>query len=380
MLVLGLMSGTSGDGVDAVLANFWGLPNKPYWKILNRASIKYSHNLQKTIIQTQEGLSHDSQHWLELSELITEAHVAAANACDPEGFAQLIGCHGQTVWHQPPNPNKQGKSLQIIQAPLLSRLVKRPVIYDFRAADIALGGQGAPLVPKTDEALLGRGIGWRSVLNLGGIANITLIPPKNGPDSFSPILGWDCGPANSLIDLAVRKLTKDKLTFDCDGEIAKQGKPDEDIIKEWLKESFFTLSPPKSIGREKFGLKDLDRRIDEMRELSFESQIATLTAFSAAVVANDLERICEKKIARPTELLVAGGGEKNKQLMKELKKRCLGTRVISSKEKGVPSLSREALAFALLAWWHIRKYPGNSPAITGARDHAVLGVKVQPSN
>lgn len=373
------MSGTSADGVDAVLASFKGQPNQPNWELVNHVYKPYPKNLKSLIIQAGQGSKYNSLEWLELSEAITEKCSEAAQSCDPKGLAELIGCHGQTVWHQSATNEHLGKSLQLLQPSLLAQLLKRKVVYDFRAADIALGGQGAPLVTMTDVALIGKGQAWQGVLNLGGIANITIIPPKSGPDRRSSIHGWDCGPANSLIDLAVEKHTEGQLSFDTNGLIAKQGVVKESIVKKWLNEPFFKSNPPKSTGREQFGLEDLNRRLKDIPELSPESQIATLTAFTAAIIAQDFDRLESINLVRPSELFVAGGGAKNIQIMNELRKRCLGTRVTTLQEKGISSQAREALAFGLLAWWHIRKHPGNSPAATGARRSAILGIKVEPN-
>ncbi len=380
MLVLGLMSGTSADGVDAVLTNFDGCLTQPNWRIVNHKFFAYPKKLQQLIIQAGQGYRYTSLEWLELAEEITNIHALAAKACDPKRSAKIVGCHGQTLWHEPPTDKSLGKSLQLIQAPLLAQILKQPVIYDFRAADLALGGQGAPLVPMADAALIRQGEGWQAIVNLGGISNITLLPPKKGPDKNSSIQGWDCGPANSLIDLAIQKLTKGELSFDKDGLIAKSGTVNEKIIKKWLQEPFFNATPPKSTGRERFGLKDLHRRLNDISHLSASSQIATITAFSAAIIAQDIEYLANRNLARPIAIFVSGGGQKNIKLMQELKKRCLGTRVTTLEDKGISIESREALAFGLLAWWHFHQHPGNNPSITGASDLAVLGTKVEPNS
>ncbi len=378
MIVVGLMSGTSADGVDAALARFQGASSTPKWELLNFVSIPYANDLRKLIIRTNQGVPLSSFDLLELSEVITESQAQAVNLCDPDGLADLVGCHGQTLWHRPPSNGRRGASLQVVQASLLAELVRRPVVNDFRAADISIGGQGAPLVPMPDVALLGRISGWRAVLNLGGISNLTFIPPRSGPDRAAFVLGWDCGPANSLLDLTVEKITKGVRAFDCNGEIAARGNPDEALVQRWLKEPFFQVEPPKSTGREQFGISDLNKRLHEMSSLSEPDQMATLTSFSAAIVAQDVEKLFAKRFIRPLELIVSGGGSLNQVLMQELKARCNGVRVLAIDEYGIPSEAREALAFALLAWWHHRKHPGNAPSITGSSRTAVLGVRTDP--
>lgn len=384
MRVLGLMSGTSADGVDAVLVELSGSAEHPHWTLLRSASLDYPASTRQLILAVGQGEAKTASTLLNLSETITKIQAAAARQCDPEGQAQLVGCHGQTLWHRPPEDAETGAlqpgaSWQMLQAPLLAQLLKRPVIFDFRAADLALGGQGAPLVPKADAALLGRTKGWRALLNLGGIANLTLIPPDAGPDRLQPVRGWDCGPANSLIDLAMEQFSEGKESCDESGRLAETGQCDEALILRWLAEPYFQLSPPKSTGRELFGRADLTRRLQEMQGQAIADQIATLTAFSAAVVAQDLQQLSNQNHPLPIELLVAGGGSQNLTLMRELTKRCRGLRLRRSDELRLPSQSREAMVFALLAWWHHLGYPGNAPAITGAEHDAVLGVRVNPA-
>lgn len=384
MRVLGLMSGTSADGVDAVLVELSGSAEHPHWTLLRSASLDYPASTRQLILAVGQGEAKTASTLLNLSETITKIQAAAARQCDPEGQAQLVGCHGQTLWHRPPEDAETGAlqpgaSWQMLQAPLLAQLLKRPVIFDFRAADLALGGQGAPLVPKADAALLGRTKGWRALLNLGGIANLTLIPPDAGPDRLQPVRGWDCGPANSLIDLAMEQFSEGKESCDESGRLAETGQCDEALILRWLAEPYFQLSPPKSTGRELFGRADLTRRLQEMQGRPIADQIATLTAFSAAVVAQDLQQLSNQNHPLPIELLVAGGGSQNLTLMRELTKRCRGLRLRRSDELRLPSQSREAMVFALLAWWHQLGYPGNAPAITGAEHEAVLGVRVNPA-
>ena len=384
MHVLGLMSGTSADGVDAVLVELSGSAEHPRWTMVRSASLDYPASTRQLILAVGQGEAKTASSLLNLSETITKIQAAAARQCDPEGQAQLVGCHGQTLWHRPPENLETGElqpgaSWQMLQAPLLAQLLRRPVIFDFRAADLALGGQGAPLVPKADAALLGRTKGWRALLNLGGIANLTLIPPDAGPDRLLPVRGWDCGPANSLIDLAMEQFSEGKESCDVGGRLAAAGQCHEALILRWLAEPYFQLSPPKSTGRELFGRADLKRRLQEMQGQAIADQIATLTAFSAAVIAQDLQQLPNQNHPLPIELLVAGGGSQNLTLMRELSRRCRGLRLRRSDELRLPSQSREAMVFALLAWWHHLGYPGNAPAITGAQHEAVLGVRVNPA-
>ena len=374
MRVLGLMSGTSADGVDAVLVQFSGPPRRPRWRIEASHFHPYPEVLRRELIAVGQGEARSTAPLLELAEAVTEAQANAAKACDPEGSAELVGCHGQTIWHRPPTGERRGASWQLVQGPLLAQLLQRPVVFDFRANDLALGGQGAPLVPPCDEALLGRTGGWRALLNLGGIANLTLIPPASGPGSGEPVRGWDCGPANTLLDLAVQQFSAGSQTHDAGGAWALRGRVDEAVVRRWLQEPYLQQAPPKSTGRELFGRTNLQRRLQELGSSTDPADaLATLTAFSAAAVAQDLARG-----PRPLELLVAGGGARNAVLMRELRWRCPGIAVLPLAELGIADSQREALAFALLAWWHWRGVPGSAPSVTGATRAAVLGICSRP--
>ena len=372
------MSGTSADGIDAVLVDFKGDPSKPKWKILNTFSCQYPSSTRKKIIQVGQGLKINSKNWLELAEEITELNAFAARTCDPDSTAEVVGCHGQTLFHRSVTKSRKGGSIQILLGPLLANILNQIVIYDFRSKDIASGGHGAPLVALVDEALVGRLSGWRGVLNLGGIANLTIIPPKTGIDKSSQCLGWDCGPANSLIDLAIQESTNSSLTFDQSGSLASSGIPKLEIIEEWLDDSFFHQEPPRSTGREQFGFKDLQKRKKELGEISKEDLLATLTTFTASIISQDLDNLFRLKNIRLIELLVAGGGSKNLFLMNQIQKQCCGVYVRHISEIGIPSQYREALVFATLSWWNLLGKKINPKYITGANKSILYGVRVDP--
>ena len=373
MRVLGLMSGTSADGVDGVLVRLRGSARRPRWRILASAHVPYPEALRAEIIAVGQGSPRSTAALLGLAEAITEVQAACARQVDPARTARLVGCHGQTLWHRPPEATRRGASWQVLQGPLLAELLTTPVVCDFRGADLARGGQGAPLVPLCDGALLPAIDGWRALLNLGGIANLTLLPPRQGPDRRAAIRGWDCGPANTLLDLAVQRFSDGRLGFDADGAWAARGRVDEAAVARWLQEPYLQQRPPKSTGRELFGAADLERRLHDLGAADPADALATLTAFTAAVVAADLERG-----PRPLELLVAGGGCRNATLMGDLRRRCRGMRVRPLAELGIADLDREALAFALLAWWHWRGVAAADPAVTGCRRGGRLGVLIRP--
>ena len=372
------MSGTSADAIDAVLVEFKGDPSKPNWKILNSGSYEYPLSTREKILKVSQGLKIDSKDWLYLSEEITELNAQAASVCDPHSTAEIVGCHGQTLFHKSPNHLERGASLQILQGPLLAKILNQTVIYDFRSKDLAAGGHGAPLVPLVDESLIGRIYGWRGILNLGGIANLTIIPPKTGFEKTLKCLGWDCGPANSLIDLAIQEGTNLSQKFDQNGYSASLGIPNLKIIEKWLKEPFFHQEPPRSTGREQFGSQDLKNRKKELGNISNVDLLSTLTTFTASIIAQDLEHLYKRKRISLSELLVAGGGTRNLFLMSQLEKKCYGIQVRNINEIGLPSQYREALAFAVLAWWHYLGKKVNPNHITGANQSILYGVRVDP--
>tara|TARA_B100000700_G_scaffold297743_1_gene362930 strand:+ start:656 stop:1294 length:639 start_codon:yes stop_codon:yes gene_type:complete len=201
---------------------------------------------------------------------------------------------------------------------------------------------------------------------------------KLGIDKNSECLGWDCGPANSLIDLAIQESTQASSKFDQNGLIASRGRPKLNIIEKWLKEPFFHLEPPRSTGREVFGSRDLNKRKKELGDVSKEDLLSTITTFTASIIAQDLENLFRIKKVRLIELLVAGGGTRNVFLMRELQKQCRGLQIRKIDEIGIPIQFREALVFATLSWWHILGKKVNPRYITGANKSMLYGVKVDP--
>jgi anhydro-N-acetylmuramic acid kinase len=292
-----------------------------------------------------------------------------------------VGCHGQTLLAPAAQDVRRGSSWQLLPGSPAGREAGHPGGVRFPGPGSGPRRPGAPLAPAADGALLPAIGGWRALLNLGGIANLTLLPPNAGPERQAPILGWDCGPANSLLDLAVNQFSGGQRSFDADGAWASQGQVDGALVDHWLQEPYLQQAPPKSTGRELFGAIDLQRRLQALEQaaqgrgetLRPADALASLTAFTAAAVAQDLSRG-----PMPLELLVAGGGARNRVLMQQLARRCRGMAVRPLAELGIGDSEREALAFALLAWWHQLGHPGSLPSVTGASQAAVLGVCARP--
>ena len=232
-------------------------------------------------------------------------------------MAELVGSHGQTVYHRPTTDRAMGYSLQLGRGELIAAITQIETIDNFRAADIAAGGQGAPLVPKPDAYLLGHPSEHRCVQNIGGIGNVTYLPPHSQPDWERQVCGWDTGPGNSLLDLAVAQLSDGKLTFDRDGAWAATGSSYQPLVSKWLEQEYFRAVPPKSTGRELFGTEYLQACMVDATaaDLSAADLLATLTDFTASSIADSYRRFLPRL---PDRVLLCGGGSRNLYLRQRL--------------------------------------------------------------
>jgi anhydro-N-acetylmuramic acid kinase len=296
----------------------------------------------------------------------------------------LVGCHGQTVYHQGSALKYLGKTLRVTwqmgEAAVIAERLRVPVISDFRPADVAAGGQGAPLVPMLDYCMFRSSKVSRVLLNLGGIGNLTAIPAGAGVDG---VMAFDTGPGNMVIDDCMRRLYERE--FDKGGAVARSGTVLKDMVEKILKEGYFSALPPKSCGREQFGEAFVSRFIAMCRKVGGredrdEDVVATATALTAVTVVDAYRRFIWGHVGQaaplsPVEFVVAGGGAKNDLLMGMLRGGLgpLKVKVRMMEELGVPAQAKEAVAFALLAWLSWNGLPGNVPAATGARRGLVLG-------
>jgi anhydro-N-acetylmuramic acid kinase len=272
MYCIGLISGTSVDGIDAVLVEIMGTDYDLQVNQIAGATFAYPDELREQILAVCGGASLSMPEFAQLDDAIaTQFALAAQKIQKGHPTAELIGSHGQTVFHRPPllsvtsrelgrSPEQIsiGYSLQLGRGAVIAELTGIPVVSNFRAADIAAGGEGAPLVSKIDVCLLSHLTRDRCIQNLGGIGNVTYLPARNKDNWEQNICGWDTGPSNALIDLAVSKLTDRKLTFDKDGSWAAKGTPSQELVERWLQQDFFQQAPPKSTGRELFSPAYLD--------------------------------------------------------------------------------------------------------------------------
>lgn len=375
MIVIGLMSGTSADGIDAAVVRLDGEPPGLQWEVLSHLHQDHDPHLRSEIFACfrPETGSVDRLCRLNfaLGKAFAEAALAAAQKAGIEkDEISLIGSHGQTLWHEPPvNKNNIGSTLQLGEPALIAEMTGAPVVSNFRTRDMAAGGHGAPLVPLVDWLLLTHPARVRAAQNLGGIGNVTYLPARAEPGD---VLAFDTGPGNMLIDDAVRRASGDALTFDKDGELASQGQVDRILLEELLNDPYFSAPPPKTTGREHFGSQlgaEIWKRAAALG-LSEADIIATLTALTAESIARAYRDFLP---SFPEEVILSGGGAYNHTLKTMLAERLRPARLLTSDETGIPIDAKEALAFAVLAYetWHHR--PGNLPGATGARHPVILG-------
>ena len=355
MRVAGVMSGTSLDGIDVAIVEIGG----KRVEMLGFQSTPYPGELRRRLMAVSNAVTHTaeiSRLNFQLGELYARAVRRAVGRFGP---VKLIGCHGQTIYHE-----GRSNTLQIGEPAVLAERTGVPVVSNFRARDIAAGGQGAPLVPFVDYLLFRHAKRWRIALNIGGIANITSIPPGAAPRQ---VIAFDTGPGNMVIDALAREYTRGKLNYDRDGKIAASGKIDPGLLDELLRDPYYRRKPPKSTGREQFGVEFVDRLKESKRPLK--DLLATATAFTAATVALGVKQTQ----AKTPLILVSGGGVHNSRLMAQLAAFLPDAVVSTSAELGIDPDAKEAVAFAVLAYQTWRQKPANLPAATGAGTAVLLG-------
>ncbi|SPE24515.1 Anhydro-N-acetylmuramic acid kinase [Candidatus Sulfotelmatomonas gaucii] len=391
MTVAGVMSGTSADGIDVAVVRVeqshpWrkkpakdGATSVPKVTLLAHEGFPYPAELRKAVLAAMNAQSTST---VELARLNWRLGIAYAEAVKETARRHrlrldLIGCHGQTLYHQGRAERYAGRKFactwQTGEAQAIAAQSGVPVVSNFRPADMFAGGQGAPLVPLLDYVLFADAKRGRVLQNIGGIANLTAIPAGA---AASKVIAFDTGPGNMVIDWLAQKLFN--RPFDRGGALAARGKVLEPVLNEALRHPFFRLKPPKSAGREQFGREYAATFLAACRRQSKDSEdaLATATALTAESIARSYERsVLPKMKNREADFIVSGGGARNKILVSMLAERLqpLGCTVHISEDFGMPAAAKEAAAFALLAWhtWH--GLPGNVPSATGAKRPAILG-------
>lgn len=373
MRVIGLMSGTSLDGIDAALIEIDGKLDDLKWRV--------EAFIDTPFTEAQRGQIHDAivaggtdrlcRLHADLGEWFARAALALCThaAVRPEAV-DLIGSHGQTIWHEPPQRDRRGATLQLGCPATIAERTGIAVVSDFRSRDVAAQGQGAPLVPWADRWLFSAPGKRRVLLNIGGIANLTWLPPRGDP---APILAFDTGPGNALLNSAMDWLTAGAEAFDRDGARASAGQVDAALLSALLQHAYFAQRPPKSTGREAFGRPFVDGLLEGRPDLQQRPNdlLATLTEFTVRTIADAIRRwVLPRGV---DELLVTGGGARNPLIMRGLRTQLAPLTVVTGDVLGVDPDAKEAVAFAALAWAHVKSVPGNMPDATGAAGPRVLG-------
>jgi len=380
LLVLGLMSGTSADAIDVALAKISGAPPHLSAKLLKHTSINFPQAIRKEILRVAEqqpiSAGDLSQLNFRLGEVFAEA---ALTACTRFHIATkkvaLIGSHGQTIFHEgKPVPylgRPTASTLQIGEASIIAAHTGITSIADFRPADIALGGQGAPLVPYADYLLYRHAELGRVSLNLGGIANITVLPTNAKP---SQVFAFDTGPANMLIDALVQHFTHGRQRYDKNAALAQTGRALPALVDELMKDPYLKLRPPKSTGREYYGRAYVKNLITAGRRHHAKPAdlIRATTIFTALSIVDALHRFVLPK-HKIHQLIVSGGGARNPLILAQLAAALPQMEIVPSAQLGVPEEAKEAYAFALMAYETFHQRPANLPSATGAQGPAILG-------
>lgn len=359
-LLIGLMSGTSVDGVDAALVRLSGSGRDTQLELLRALTYPMSLALREQVLELSHG-GGSAEMVSQLSFALAEVFAEAALALKA-GPVDAVASHGQTISHTPGFP----ATLQIGCPAVLAQRLQSVVVSDFRTADVAVGGQGAPLVPYADWCLLTHPTKARAIQNIGGIGNVTFLPADAKPEA---VVGFDTGPGNMLIDRAAQWATNGMLRFDRDGALAFSGEPDRALLTKLLEHPFLHQSPPKSAGREEFG-EALWRTLSRTENL-----VATLTWFTAHSI---VEAYCQFLPQMPDEVIVGGGGAHNAALMTFLRQALSPIPVLTHEEVGMDSDAKEAVAFCVLANETLLGNPANLPSVTGARRAVTLGSVTLP--
>jgi anhydro-N-acetylmuramic acid kinase len=371
--VVGLMSGTSLDGIDAALVELGGDAERVEWRLVASDTVPYPRARRDQIheaVSSGDPTSLTRLH-VDLGEWFAEAVIALCRTAGVElSQVDLVGSHGQTIWHLPPTDGVRGGTLQLGCPATIAERTGIDVVSDFRSRDMAAGGEGAPLVPWVDQ-LLFRARHSRILLNVGGMANLTRVPPHGAEE---PVIAFDTGPGNALIDAAVELATGGDESFDAAGGWARRGVVDDALLADLLEHPYFRRPPPKSTGRETFGrpfVRELVARSRPSSSREWSDLIATLTALTARTIALAVTRWVPT--GRDGELIVTGGGGRNPVLVEMLTEAMAPTPVSTGETLGFPPAAKEAVAFAVLAWAHVRGIPASLPEVTGAAGPRVLG-------
>lgn len=379
MNVAGIMSGTSADGIDVAVVRITPGKSKPKVTLLAHEAFPFAAELRRKILAAMNASAISTAELARLNWRLGLAYAdaAAATAKKHKLHVDLVGCHGQTLYHQARVERYAGKSFactwQAGEAQAIAAALGVPVVSNFRPADMLAGGQGAPLVPLLDYVLFAHEKRGRVLQNIGGIANLTAIPTKAPPHE---VVAFDTGPGNMVIDWLAQELFGKR--YDRNGAMAAAGTVIAPVLSAALRDPYFRMRPPRTAGREQFGQAYAAEFLKVCHKYSKrgEDALAAATALTAETIAQSYRHyVLPKMKGSPVDFIVSGGGARNRTLMAMLQARLepLGCELAVSEDFGLPAEAKEAAAFALLAWqtWH--RLPGNVPAATGAKRAAILG-------
>ena len=365
---IGLMSGTSLDGISAAVVRFGDRDGRLHADLIAFRSIPYAPDRRERLLKAMTGgtAAEYSALAFDLGSWLADAAVAViADAGVARNEIRAIGSHGQTLWHDPPR-----STWQLGESAVIAERTGIDVVADFRVADLAAGGQGAPLVPIADALLWSDAKKWRALQNIGGIGNVTVVPPGG---VLEGVRAFDTGPGVAVIDGVTRSL-EPSLPYDVDGKLASAGTPIDVVVDDLLAAPYFKQAPPKSTGRELFDASYMKALIDRCRaanrKASHADIVATATSLTARSIADAYRRFLPEPIS---ELLLSGGGAKNPALVRMIERALDGVKVRRFDEVYFDGEAKEAVAFALLAKLFVDNQPGNLVAVTGAKGRRILG-------
>lgn len=368
MRIIGLMSGTSADGIDAAAVDI----KNDKAKLLAFETFAYPQQLRRDILRTAEQKNCTAGDISRLNFEIGDCFAdAVIKLCKKNKInlktINLIGSHGQTIYHNPKGKNRS--TLQIGEPSIIAYKTGKTCVADFRPKDMVAGGQGAPLVPFADYWLFKDKYKNRAIQNIGGIANATYLPAGKG---LKEIIAFDTGPGNMVIDRIATIFSKGKLHYDKDGKIAARGRVNKKLLGEMMRHPFLRKLPPKSTGREEFGAAYTGKFVK--RSITFEDLLATATAFTAYSIIDAYKKFLP---SMPDEIILCGGGARNKTLVKMLRQN-MKSRILFTDDFDINSDAKEAVSFAILAYAAIKGIANNIPSATGAKKALILG-KIIPA-